>query len=82
MKPDEPVAESLHVSNRPPPLPLVQRLIVRPRAVVIAHVPSPPGGELVPAVRNETRGGQRRVKRRRPFMAQISARPSEQAVDE
>jgi hypothetical protein len=45
MKPGEPVAESLEVPQRPPPLPLVQRLIVRPRDVVIAHVPSPPRGE-------------------------------------
>jgi hypothetical protein len=45
MKPREPVAESLRVPYRPPPLPLVQRLIVRPRDVVIAHVPSPSRGE-------------------------------------
>ena len=45
MKPGEPVAESLEIPHRPPPLPLVQRLIVGPRNVVIAHVPSPPRGE-------------------------------------
>jgi hypothetical protein len=45
MKPGEPVAESLDVLHRPPPLPLVQRLIVRPSAVVITHVPSPSRGE-------------------------------------
>jgi hypothetical protein len=44
MKPGEPVAESLDVPHRPPPLQLVQRLIVRPSAV-IAHVPSPSRGE-------------------------------------
>lgn len=46
MKLEEPIAESLKVPHRQPPLPLVQRLIVRPRAVAIAHVSSPPRGEL------------------------------------
>jgi hypothetical protein len=57
MKPGEPVAESLDVSNRAPPLPLVQRLIVRPRAVVITHVPPLSAANHVVAVRNETKGG-------------------------
>jgi hypothetical protein len=57
MKPDEPVAESLDVSNRPPTLPLVQRLIVRARAVVITHVLSPPLGEPILAVGHETKAG-------------------------
>ncbi len=46
MKPDEPIPESLEVPHRQPPLPLVQRLIVRPPAVVITHASSPPRGEL------------------------------------
>jgi hypothetical protein len=45
MKPGEPVAEPLDVPHRAPPLPFVQRLIVRPSAIVIAHVPSPSRGE-------------------------------------
>jgi hypothetical protein len=45
MKPGEPVVGPLEVPHRPPPLPLVQRLIVGPPNVVIAHVPSPPRGE-------------------------------------
>ena len=46
MEPDEPITESFEVPHRPPPLPLVQRLIVRSRAIVIAHVSSPPRCEV------------------------------------
>ena len=58
MEPGEPVAESLEVPYRPPPLPLVQRLIVGPRNVVIAHVPSPPQpASHIAAVPHETESG-------------------------